>query len=83
MKEGIVNLKEPCGQCGSQDTGEITQQGTQYKLTCCQCFKYIKWVKKTETFQYVIPLEDEFTPANIAYINFKLDLIIDHLGIKA
>lgn len=86
MREGIVRLNEPCPNCGVKDTGEIVISGPSFKLSCNTCMKYIKFVGKKDTFQYIsVDVEEDDIIVNkdmLNEINFKLDLILDHLGIR-
>lgn len=74
-----VILSEKCNKCGST-SGRIDQSGPHRKLSCFDCGNYIKMIGKAEVF---IPEHtDEDIKEIVKEINFKLDVIIDHLGIK-
>jgi hypothetical protein len=81
-----------CKYCASEK-GKIIQAGPHRKLICGACNKYLKFVGEAE-FQNIVRLNQY--PSNMhddlientgfdqamGEINFKLDLIIDHLNIK-
>ena len=62
------------------------------RLDCTECGKYIKFIGKKELRELLIsvsayddlpdPAYDDLPDVSLSEINFKLDLIIDHLGIK-
>ena len=83
MKEGIVKLNKECQHCGKFEYGVIAASGPHMRLNCNECGKFIKFVKKTEIYEYIDePKEPEEDPDILKEINFKLDLILDHLGIR-
>lgn len=77
-----VHLINECA-CGSK-YGNIEQGSTHKKLTCAECLRFIKFVGKHEHYRQVIEEEKEAEALEDTFkeINFKLDLILDHLGIK-
>jgi len=76
MKNQVL-LHNNC-ECGS-DTGIITKSGDHKKLSCALCGKYIKFVGKSEVYKIVNNVESNLNL--LKEINFKLDLILDHLNI--
>ncbi len=72
-----VYLKEPCT-CGSK-FGKFETTHVHQKLLCAECDKYIKFVGKNDHFRRVT---DEPDMDLLQEINFKLDLLLDHLEIR-
>ena len=69
-----------CTKCslGSVTTPKIIKKGPHYKAVCPNCGAYIKFLKASEVQKF--NLESPEDPQE--EILFKLDLILDHLGIK-
>ncbi len=75
-----VILHEPCGRCGSE-FGFIETTELHRKLSCYSCKKYIKFIGKNEKYESAEDIED-IPGITLEEVNFKLDLILDHLGIR-
>jgi len=78
-----VRLNKNCKKCGSNN-GILNKNGPHTKLSCNHCGSYIKFVSKNEYNKLIEDngMEDNGMEGNdIDEINFKLDLILDHLGI--
>jgi len=80
MKNKIsVFLPEPCVKCGS-GKGVVQITDTHKKLSCDRCGSYVKFIGKKDFLIDADNADDE--TIFLDEINFKLDLILDHLGIK-
>jgi len=75
-----VILHEPCQRCGGE-FGSIDTSGLHNKLTCYSCKKYIKFVRKYDVYESADDIVDD-QKITLEEINFKLDLILDHLNIR-
>lgn len=77
---GDYELKTLCSVCGSF-YGVVYENNVHKELRCKGCNRHIKMLSKDEAWNIVevIEIEDK---DDLAEINFKLDLIIDHLGIR-
>jgi len=78
-----------CNRCNKIVKAKVTRTGFKKvnyggkkhnRLDCTECGKYIKFIGKQELFEYT---NDEPPEVNggLDEINFKLDLILDNLGI--
>jgi len=79
-----VILHTPCVKCGGE-FGVITE-GTHRKLSCNSCKAYIKFVGKYDVFESADDIDTGVYNGEqgslLDEINFKLDLILDHLDIR-
>ena len=74
---------ECCKYCASE-RGKIIQAGPHRKLICASCGKYLKFIGAAEFARLTSQAVDESPSADedrLARIEFKLDLILDHLNI--
>jgi DNA transposition AAA+ family ATPase len=80
----IIDLDEACKKCGHYK-GIINKNGPHIKLSCDYCGSYIKFISKNEYNALIIDNEEQKNQTDddiMNEINFKLDLILDHLGIR-
>jgi len=83
----LVFLPEPCFHCGS-GRGVIETTDMHKKLSCNRCDAYIKFVGKKDNLVDVEEWVDDDVNGNnqldnqLEEINFKLDLLLDHLGVR-
>lgn len=69
-----------CKRCGSS-VCIIYENGPHLECRCESCNEFIKYIKKKDLHNYKevdVPEED----VNLQTLNFKLDLILAHLGIE-
>lgn len=74
------HLNEECT-CGST-IGYVEQSGPHNKLYCEKCKRYIKFISQKELNKLSPVAGGVPEQITLEEINFKLDLILDHLGIK-
>ena len=80
-----VIMDRACKYCKSIN-GQIEFKEPHNKLSCGECGKYIKFISDSDA-AFLEWVDKESAPkqqnnSTIQEINFKLDLVLDHLGIK-
>ena len=84
-------IRYKCQRCEKEVNAKVTKsafksknyKGKQHnRLDCTECGKYIKFIGQND-LDALLKIENTDEPAMVTLdeINFKLDLIIDHLGI--
>ena len=77
-----MQIQYKCGRCDEETTANVVKSGPHNKLVCSKCKQYIKFISNDE-LESCVSMEDYKSDPNlIKEIVFKLDLILDHLGIK-
>jgi uncharacterized Zn finger protein len=72
-------MKEPCKKCGSYK-GSLVKISIHNKLSCAECGAFIKFVSAKETIE-LETVKNASNEVTLEEVNFKLDLILSHLGI--
>jgi len=80
VNEYIKSIYWDCPHCESFEA-DVVLSGPHYKLLCAKCRRFLKFISKS-TLENCTKVADRTEEITLETINFKLDLIIDHLGIN-
>ena len=74
-------IRYQCNRCEKMVIANVIKKSPkQNKLVCTECKQYIKFIGQTELEGCMIDSDIEDP---LHEISFKLDLILDHLGIRS
>ena len=77
-----MQIQYKCFKCEKEVTVNVIKAGPHNKLVCSECKAYIKFISNDELESCLSMMDFKSNSTLIDEIVFKLDLIIDHLGIK-